>query len=164
MALTKDKKSEILEKLKGIASQDSLVFVNFHGLSVEETTVMRQALREAGVSYFVTKKTLIGKAFENSKIDGAMPSLDGEVAVAWTEGNDVTGPAREIYTFQKKHDGNISILGGVFEGSYQDKTKMEEIATIPSIDVLRGMFVNVINSPIQGFAMVVKAKADSMEA
>lgn len=164
MALTKDKKAEILEKLRGIAKKDSLVFVNFHGLSVAETTKMRQALHEAGVSYFVTKKTLINKAFGESDVAGTLPSLDGEVALAWTEGDDVTGPAREVYTFQKQFDGSISILGGVFEKTFRDKVGMEEIATIPSIDVLRGMFVNVINSPIQGFAMLIKAKADSMEA
>lgn len=162
MALTKQKKAEILEKLQGIAKKDSLVFVNFHGLSVEETAKMRSALREAGVSYFVTKKTLINKAFGEAKVTGELPSLDGEVALAWTEGDDITAPAREIYTFQKQHDGSIAILGGVFESSYRDKVGMEEIATIPSLETLLGMFVNVINSPVQGFAMVLKARADKL--
>lgn len=163
MALTKNKKSEILEKLKGLAEKESVVFVNFHGLSVLDTTIMRRALKEAGVSYFVTKKTLINKAFGESSVSGEIPSLEGEVALAWTDSDDVTSPARMVYSFQKKHDGSISILGGVFEKTYKNKSGMEEIATIPSLDVLRGMFVNVINSPVQGFAMVLKAYADSKE-
>lgn len=164
MALTKAQKSDILNKVADVAKKDSIVFVNFHGLPVAETAKMRGALRDAGVSYFVAKKTLVKKAFETSNVSGDMPSLDGELALVWTEGDDITAPAREIYSFQKQFDGSISILGGVFEQSYRDKAGMEEIATIPSLHVLRGMFVNAINSPIQGFAMVLNAYADSKES
>lgn len=162
MAITKEKKKEILEKLNGLIDKESVVFVNFHGLPVSETTELRKTLRENDVNYFVAKKTLVKKAFGESKIAGELPQLDGELAVAYSD--DATGAAREIYNFQKKFEEKVSILGGVFENKYLSKTEMEEIALIPSIQVLRGMFVNVINSPIQGFAMVVKAIADQKEA
>lgn len=162
MAITKDKKKEILSKLKDVSGSESVVFVNFHGLGVEDTTAIRKELRDKDISYLVAKKTLVKKAFGDSEIKGDIPELDGELAVAYAK--DPTSPAREIYTFQKKFDDKISILGGVFENKYLSKTEMEEIALIPSIDVLRGMFVNVINSPIQGFAMAIKAIADKKEA
>jgi large subunit ribosomal protein L10 len=162
MAITKDKKKEILEKLNDVTTQESVVFVNFHGLPVSETTELRKELREKEVSYFVAKKSLVRKAFGDSKISGDLPELDGELAVAYA--SDPTAAAREIYSFQKKFEDNIQILGGVFEEKFLNKSEMEEIALIPSIDVLRGMFVNVINSPIQGFAMAIKAIADSKEA
>jgi large subunit ribosomal protein L10 len=158
MAITKQKKEEILEKIKNITGKESIVFVNFRGLSVGETTEMRSKLRNADVSYFVAKKTLIKKAFSESKVKGEIPSLDGELAVAY--GDDSTAPAREVYDFCKSHKDHIQILGGIFENRYLSKSEMEEIAQIPSIDVLRGMFVNVINSPIQGFAVVLKGYAD----
>lgn len=162
MAITKQKKKEILEKLNNITDKKSVVFVNFHGLPVSETTQMRSKLRENEVEYFVAKKTLVKKAFGESSIEGDVPELEGEVAVAYA--NDPTAAAREIHTFQKKHQDKVKILGGVFESKYLNKTEMEEIALIPSIEVLRGMFVNVINSPIQGFAMAIKAIAESKEA
>lgn len=162
MAITKDKKKSILEKLEGIKNNESIVFVNFKGLPVFETTAMRQELSKGNVSYYVAKKTLVKKAFTEAGIEGDMPKIEGELAVVY--GNDATGPAREIFAFQKKFDGKVSIIGGVFEHKFMNKIQMEEIAKIPSMHVLRGMFVNVINSPIQGFAMAIKAIADKKSA
>lgn len=162
MAITKQKKEEIFAKLKDVTKKDSVVFVNFNGFSVEDTTGMRSKLRESNVAYLVAKKTLIKKAFGESKIEGELPSLEGELALAYAD--DLTAPAREVYSFQKKFTDNISILGGVFEGKYLSKIEMEEIAQIPDEHTLRGMFVNVINSPIQGFVMVLKAYADTKQA
>lgn len=162
MAITKDKKKSILGKLDGIKNSESVVFVNFKGLPVAETTAMRQELAKGDVAYYVAKKTLVKKAFTEAGIEGDMPTLDGELAVVY--GNDATGPAREVFAFQKKFDGKVTILGGVFEHKFVNKTQMEEIAKIPSMHVLRGMFVNVINSPIQGFAMAIKAIADKKTA
>src|SRR5690606_4475814 len=158
MAITKDKKKLILEKLEAIKGSESIVFVGFKGLPVSETTAMRQELSKNSVAYYVAKKTLVKKAFTEAGIEGDMPEMEGELAVAY--GNDATGPAREIFAFQKKYDGKVSIMGGIFEHKFMNKTQMEEIARIPSLHTLRGMFVNVINSPIQGFAMAVKAIAD----
>jgi large subunit ribosomal protein L10 len=162
MAITKDKKKSILDRLDEIKNIQSVVFVNFKGLPVFETTAIRRELAKGDVSYYVAKKTLVKKAFTEAGIEGDMPTLDGELAVVY--GNDATGPAREIFAFQKKFDGKISIMGGVFEHKFVDKSQMEEIAKIPSMHVLRGMFVNVINSPIQGFAMAIKAIADKKTA
>ncbi len=162
MAITKDKKKSILEKLDSIKNNESVVFVNFKGLPVSETTSMRQELAKSSVAYYVAKKTLVKKAFAEAGIEGDMPQIDGELAVVY--GNDATGPAREIFAFQKKYDGKVSIAGGVFEHKFMNKAQMEEVAKIPSMHVLRGMFVNVINSPIQGFAMAINAIADKKTA
>ena len=163
MAITKDKKKEIIDKVSEITGSKSIVFANFHGLSGNETVEMRKTLREAGVSYFVARKTLVKRAFDEQKIEGVLPELEGELAIAYSN-DDVTAPAREIYAVQKSHEGAMQILGGVFESRYIDKVKTEEIAMIPSYDTLKGMFVNVINSPIQGFVMALKAIADKQEA
>jgi len=162
MAITKDKKKSILDRLDAIKSSESVVFVNFKGLPVSATTQMRQELSQNSVSYYVAKKTLVTKAFTEAGIDGEMPQIEGELAVAY--GNDATGPAREIFAFQKKYDGKVSIVGGVFEHKFMDKAQMEEIAKIPSMHVLRGMFVNVINSPIQGLVIALSAIADKKTA
>jgi large subunit ribosomal protein L10 len=162
MAIQKAKKKEILEKLNDIARKESVVFVNFHGLPVSETTEMRQDLREKEVNYYVAKKTLVKKAFGDSKIKGDLPELEGELAIAYSD--DPTSAPREIHTFQKKFEDKVSILGGIFENKFLSKSEMEEIALIPSLDTLRGMFVNVINSPIQGLAVALNAIAENKEA
>lgn len=163
MPIKKAKKTEILNKMQGIAKEaKSAVFVNFHGLTVANSTEMRRALKGAGVKYVVAKKTLTKKAFAERGLTGEMPQLDGELGIAY--GEDLIAPAREVLEFQKKFDGKFSILGGVFEDKFMSKSEMMNIATIPSKHQLYGMFVNLINSPIQRMAIVVSEIAKSKQA
>lgn len=160
MAITKAKKGEVVEKLTGAFNKaKSLVFVNFKGLTVGNTTAMRSQLKKEGVSYSVAKKTLTRLALDTQKYDGTAPELPGELALAW--GEDLVGPAREVYAFVKKFPENLKILGGVFEGRYMSQAEIEGIATIPTTQVLRGMFVNIINSPIQRFVIGLNEIAKS---
>lgn len=148
MAITRAKKGEILEKLsKALKQAKSLVFVNFRGLKVKEAAEMRHALKNEQVSYFVAKKNLVEKALGSEKVEGVQPELEGELALAW--GEDLVAPARGVYAFQTKFPSGLKIMGGIFEGRFVGAGRMEEIAKIPSLDVLRGKFVNIINSPIQ---------------
>ncbi len=163
MAILKEKKKEILKKVKdAVDTSDSVVFVNFHGLGVSDTTELRKELRNKGIGYTVAKKTLVRRALDDAKVEGEMPSIDGELAIAYAK--DLIAPAREVYTFQKQHKENLSILGGVFEGKYMNKEDMMDIASIPETPVLYGQFVNLINSPIQRFAVVLDQIAQSKEA
>lgn len=158
MAITKEKKTTILAKLEGIKSEaDSIVFVNFKGMAVQDSTAMRAKLREEGVGYFVAKKTLIAKAFDGA-FEGEAPQLDGEIALAYS--TDAIAPAQNIKTFVGDFKDNLAIAGGIFQGVYKNKEEMTEIASIPSLLVLRGMFVNVINSPIQGLVLGLNAIAE----
>jgi large subunit ribosomal protein L10 len=127
--------------------------VNFHGLTVKDVTEMRRTLRQSGVSYIVAKKSLTKKALGESGIAGTLPELSGELGIAWSE--DLLAPARETFGFQKKFEKRISLLGGVFEGKFLGAEEIKEIAMIPPLQTLRAQFVNLINSPIQGFVMAL---------
>ena len=163
MAKSKEQKKEILARTESsIKDSASTVFVHFTGVSVGEEIEMRRTLKEHGLNYFVAKKTLIKRAFDSLSIKGDAPELEGEIAIAYGT-DDPTAPAREIYTFVKKHKDKISIVGGIYEGSFKDQEGMNEIATIPPIEVLRGMFVNVINSPIAGFVRALDQIAQAKE-
>lgn len=160
MALTKDQKTAVLSELKdSVKGAQAIAFVNFDGLSVSDTTAMRNELREAGVSYKVVKKSLLRITLEGATIEGEIPPMDGNIAIAWSS-EDLTAPARGVYNFAKGHEDNLKIVGGVFEGKFMDEVAMNEIATIPDMKTLRGMFVNVINSPIQGFVVALDAIAE----
>jgi large subunit ribosomal protein L10 len=155
MAITKVKKGEVVAKIgEVIKDATSVVFVHFKGLSVEDTSAMRRTLKAEGVGYLVAKKTLIRHALAAKGFKGEIPELPGEIALAWSAG-DPTVPARDIYEHGKKHKGALTIVGGIFEDSYQDAVAMNSIATIPPLPVLRGMFVNVLNSPIQGLVIAL---------
>lgn len=158
--LLKSKKVQIIKDLeKEIKDSQSLVFVNFHGLKVSDETALRRDLRDKEVNYKVSRKTLLKRAL-SGKAEGEIPELSGEVSIAYSS-KDQVAPAREIYNFQKTHKGLLNILGGIFEGKFVGGAKMQEIAMIPAREVLYAQFVNLINSPIQRFAVVLDAIAKS---
>ncbi len=162
MAINKEKKKEIVAEVKDILSKSkSVVFVNFHKLPVSESTAIRKELRSKDVLFTVAKKTLAKRAFDEAAPKGDMPELAGELALVYS--SDLIAPAREIFDFQKKLDGRVSILGGIFDGVYKSKVEMESIASIPSQKVLYAQFVNLINSPIQGLVLALNAIAEKKQ-
>src|SRR3989338_10870053 len=148
MAISKEKKGEILSKLKKIVKDSaSVVFINFHALPVTESSLIRKALREKGVGYTVAKKSLTRKALSEGGIEGAMPDMPGELGIVY--GTDPIEGARGVYEFQKKLDKKIQIVGGVFENRFMNQVEMLVISQIPGLKTLQAQFVNLINSPIQ---------------
>src|SRR3569623_3115974 len=115
MAITKQKKEEIVSKLSDIVkSSSTIVFAKFTGLTVAEQSEMRRALRKADVGYTVAKKTLMGRAMDAGKFEGSMPELNGETAVAY--GKDELAPARDLAVLVKKITAHLALMGGVFGG------------------------------------------------
>lgn len=159
MALTKQKKDELLAVFEKITKESgSMVFVHARGMTVADTTILRNALHDAVSGFKVVKKTLLKRALAAAGIAGDLPEMGGEIAIAYS--SDLTAPAREVWNFAQKFKEKISMTGGVFEGRFMNKEEITAIATIPPTPVLRGMFVNVINSPIQGLVLALNAIAE----
>ncbi len=159
MAITKQKKQEVVAKAKKIANDSSTIaFASFKGLPVNAQNEMRRALRALGVEYSVIKKTLLRRGFEGN-FKGEIPALEGEIAIAY--GADALAPARELAVFVKKYPELLAFEGGVFDGNYVSRDQIISIASIPGIDTLRAQFVQLINSPIQRLAVVVNAIAQA---
>jgi large subunit ribosomal protein L10 len=158
MAITKQKKEEIVSKISDVVKNSStIVFARFTGLTVAEQSEMRKALRKADVGYTVAKKTLMQRAFDQGNFEGTMPTLEGEVAIAY--GSDELAPAREVATFVKKFPEHLAFAGGIFGGKYMSREEIIGIASIPGMEALRGMFAQLINSPKQRFAVVLSQVA-----
>ncbi|OGI57233.1 50S ribosomal protein L10 [Candidatus Nomurabacteria bacterium RIFCSPHIGHO2_02_FULL_37_13] len=165
--LLKSKKIEMIKDLEEtIKKSESLVFVNFHGLKVGDETILRRDLRNQGVGYKVSRKTLLARALKG-KAEGEIPELAGEVAIAYLPAEalakagskDGTIAPREVYNFQKTHKGILSILGGIFQGKFVDGTYMTELAMIPSREVLLSKLAFLLKSPIQRLALAVNEVA-----
>ncbi len=158
--LIKSKKEKIIKELEeAIKGSRSLVFVNFHGLKVNDETILRRDLRKQGVGYKVSRKTLLARALKG-KAQGEIPELAGEVAIAYLstdkEGSkDGTEVPREIYNFQKIHKGILNILGGIFEGKFVGGDMMMELAMIPTKEVLLSKLAFLLKSPMQRLAVAL---------
>jgi large subunit ribosomal protein L10 len=161
MAITKAKKVEIIAKVaEGLKSAETVTFVNFHGLTVHEATELRKKLREQGVGYYVAKKTLVKRALDAQNLSGTQPELPGELALAWS--SDPVASPKGIFEFQKTHKEKITLLGGVYQGAYMSQAEITTMATIPSMQGLRGQFVGLLNNSIGAVVRVIDAKAKSM--
>ena len=154
MPITLDKKKELVAGLDtSLKNSNSVVFVKFDKLTVLDVNTLRRNLQKQDVGYVVAKKTLLKRALEANKVSGELPEIPGQIAIAY--GKDLLAPAREVLSFTKDHKEKVQIVGGVFEGKFMNSSEMMSIATIPPLQTLRCMFVNLINSPIQRFAVVL---------
>jgi large subunit ribosomal protein L10 len=155
MAITKEKKVEIISKVEDIAKKAKvLVFASFKGLDVAAQNEMRKAFRASEVGY---TETLLKRALDG-KYEGTLPELNGEIGLAHSE--DELSAAREMAVFVKKYPEQLSFVGGVFEGKYVDQAGIAAIAAIPGMETLRAMFAQIINSPRQRFAVVLSQVAE----
>ena len=152
--LLKSKKEKIIKDLEGVIKEaKSLAFVNFHGLKVSDETKLRRELRNQGVGYKVSRKTLLARALKG-KAEDEIPKLDGEVAIAYSK-DEISSP-REINNFQKAHKGIVlNILGGIFQGKFVGREMMMELATIPTREVLLSKLAFLLKSPMQRLAIAV---------
>lgn len=154
MAITKEKKVEILAKLKDeVVKAKTIVFVHFKGLPVAEANNLRQTLRGSATKFLVAKKTLIKKALAGAGLAGELPALDGEVALAY--GDEPLSPPKGVYEYEQKTQGQVKILGGIYEGEFRDAAMMITLAQIPSREVLLGQLVGLLQSPVRGLAVAL---------
>ncbi len=150
------KVAEIKEKLE---KAQSVVLAKYQGLTVEEDTLLRKNLREAGVEYKVYKNTLVTLAAKELGIEGIDEYLEGPVSIAFGY-DDVTAPARILNDFAKDHKA-LELKAGIVDGELYDSAKIQQLATIPSKEVLIAKLLGSIKSPISSFARVISAIADS---
>lgn len=152
-------KQPIVEEISAkIKDAQSVVLVDYRGLTVEQDTQLRKNLREAGVIYKVYKNTYMTRAFQGTDFEGLAPYLEGPSAVAIST-EDATAPARVLAEFAKKAD-KLEIKGGVVEGTVYDAKGMATIASIPSRDVLISKLLGSLQSPITNFARVMNQLAE----
>ena len=143
--------SKIAEEVKGA---QSVVLVDYRGLTVAEDTALRRELREAGVLYKVYKNTMMRRAFEGTEFAELDSYLVGPSAIAVSM-EDATLAARLLANFAKKTP-KLELKAGVVEGSICDGNAILEVAKIPSREELLSKLLGSIQSPITNFARVIK--------
>ena len=152
-------KQPIVEEISNsIKDAQSVVLVNYSGLTVEQDTILRKELREAGVQYKVYKNTMMRRAFEGTAFESLSDHLHGTNAIAISE-TDATAPARILDKFAKKNPA-LELIAGVVEGNYNDQAGIQALAGIPSREELLGKLLGSIQSPITNFARVLNQIAE----
>ncbi len=158
MAKVELKKPIVEEITASVKDAQSVVLVDYRGLTVEQDTELRKQLREAGITYKVYKNTMMNFAFKGTDFESLTPYLEGPSAVAIST-EDATAPARILCKFAKTANA-LEVKGGVVEGVAYDAKGIENISKIPSREELLSKLLGSIQSPITNFARVMNQLAE----
>ena len=158
MAKVELKQPIVDEIISNVKEAESVVLVNYSGLTVEQDTALRKELREAGVQYKVYKNTMMHRAFEGTQCEELIQHLHGTNALA-ISASDATAPARILDKFAKKNPA-LELVAGIVEGNYNDQAGIQALAVIPSREELLGKLLGSIQSPITNFARVLNQIAE----
>ena len=142
-----------------VKDAQSVVLVDYRGLTVAQDTELRKQLREAGIIYKVCKNTMMKRAFEGTQFEGLAEYLEGPSAMAVCK-EDATAAARILCKFAKDAD-KLEVKAGVVEGTVYDEAGVKALATIPSREELLSKLLGSIQSPIANFARVIKQIAEN---
>ena len=157
LAAKQEKVAKLTDLIKNSAAG---VLVDYKGITVEEDTKLRKELREAGVTYFVEKNTMLKRAFEAAGYDFS-GVLEGTTAIAISN-DDQTAPARVLGKFNKEFEGKKLLLKAGYIGEeVYDEAGVVALSKIPSKETLLAQLVGSLQGPIQKLAATLKAVADN---
>ena len=153
-------KQPIVDKIaEEIKDAQSVVLVDYRGLTVAQDTELRKQLREAGVIYKVYKNTMMKRAFEGTEFAALDDCLEGPSAIAISK-DDATAPARILAKYAKQFPA-LELIAGVVEGNYNDQAGIQALSQVPSREELLGKLLGSIQSPITNFARVLNQIAEA---
>ncbi len=152
-------KQPIIEEISaGIKDAQSVVVVDYRGLTVEQDTKLRQEMRAAGITYKVYKNTMMTFAFKDTAFEPLTSVLEGPSAIAIST-EDATAPARILEKFAKTAPA-LEIKAGVVEGTFYDANGMKAVAAVPSREELLSKLLGSLQSPITNLARVLNQIAE----
>ena len=150
--------TEVTGKLKGSLCT---VIADYRGLNVAQVTELRKSLREAGVEFQVIKNSIARRATAEAELTELDEHLKGPTAIAFSN-EDIVAPAKILSQFAKKNE-QLKVKVGVVEGKVVDASQIKALAELPSRDGMLSMLLSVLQAPVRGFALAVKAVADKEE-
>ncbi len=150
MPLTKEQKKKALDALKDkIKKQKAIFFVDFSGFKVKDMSGLRKKIRGVDGEFKVAKKTLMGIAFKDQKIEVDVKKMPGEIALVLGYKDEVS-PAKLIWETSRGNH-NLKILGGFMNNKLMTKEEVEFLAQLPGRDELLAKLVGSIKAPVANF-------------
>ena len=157
-SILEQKQAVVADLAEKIKNSPAGVVVNYQGITVEDDTKMRKALREAGVSYMVMKNSLTGRACDEVGMSDMKQYLTGMTAIAIASDNAVA-TAKVLKEYAEKIE-SFQILAGYLDGEVVGVETVNRLAEIPSKEVLIAKLLGSIKSPLYGLAYALQAVVD----
>lgn len=155
MAKTRQQKETTVAELTDIFQRaKSAVFTGINGYTMEDANNLRALSKQADMSVFVAKKTLLNLAVKSANIEGLSPrELEGSI-LTMVGFSDEVAPAKTMAKFLKDRE-KMTLLGGVLEGKAIDAAMVKSLSKLPSKQQLLGHLVGTLNAPVSGFVNVL---------
>ena len=158
--MDRSQKTDAVAQLNNVFNEAGVVVVTRNlGLTVAESTDLRAKMREAGATYQVAKNRLAKIALKDTYYAGIEEYLTGPTALAYSE--DPVAAAKAVVEFAKTND-RIEVVGGSMGSQVLDEAGVRALASMPSLDELRGKLVGLVNAPATKIAQVVNAPANKL--
>jgi large subunit ribosomal protein L10 len=153
----RSQKEELVASLHQTFSETNLVVITQQsGMTVAEVSDLRRKMLAAGASYKVTKNRLTRLALEGTKFEALKELFTGPTAIAVSA--DPVAAAKVCVTFAKTNE-KLIIVGGAMGETRLDPQAIQVLATLPSLDELRGRLIGVLQAPATKVAAVVQTPA-----
>jgi large subunit ribosomal protein L10 len=150
-------KQELVKELNGVFADAGVVVVtHYSGLNVADMTALRRSLRDEGASFKVTKNRLTKLALDGTDKTPLGDLFQGPTAIGYSD--DPVAAPKALAKFAKDNE-NLVILGGMMGDTVLDENGVKELASLPSLDELRGKLIGLINAPATKIAGVLQAPA-----
>jgi large subunit ribosomal protein L10 len=154
------RKEELVTELNQSFAEAALVVVTQQtGLTVSESTELRTRMREAGAGYKVTKNRLAKLALAGTPYEPITDLFSGPTAIAYSA--DPVAAARVAVNYAKEND-KLTVVGGAMGDTLLDENAVKALASLPSLDELRGKLVGLLNAPATKVAGVLQAPAGQL--
>lgn len=150
-------KQELVTELnRTFTEAAAVVLTHYSGLTVAELSDLRVKMRQAGAGFRVTKNRLARLALEGTKYEKLADMFTGPVAIAFSQ--DVIAPAKVCVEYAKRNE-KLIVVGGAMGDTLLDAEGVQGLATLPSLDELRGKIVGLLQAPAGKLVGVVQAPA-----
>ncbi|MDR1159377.1 MAG: 50S ribosomal protein L10 [Syntrophomonadaceae bacterium] len=149
-------KKEIVKQIaEKIAAAQLIVFTDYRGLTVDEMSELRNALRTPGVEYQVMKNTMVEFALRSHDMEEIIPYINGPNAILFSK-DDLVGPVKSLYDFIKKIK-KLEIKAGLLDGKLISADKIKTLSELPSREVLIATVLGTMQAPITSLVYVLNA-------
>ena len=150
-------KAETVEALKGIFARSGVVVMSHYaGLTVADMTSLRVRLRDAGAGLKVVKNRLAKIALDGTPGAAVSHLFRGPVAIAFSP--DPISATKVAVAYAKEKDKFV-LLGGLMGAEVLDERAVKALATLPSLDELRGKIIGLVQAPATKIARILKEPA-----
>jgi large subunit ribosomal protein L10 len=155
--LKTDKERIVAELVDDLGSAETLIVADYRGLTNKQLEALRDQLIPLGARFRIVKNTLTRRAAEQAGAEALLVLLEGPTAIAFIESSGDPAAVAKALAATAKETNVLVLRGGILEGKQLSAAEVEQLATLPSTDVLRGQLVSAIVAPLTAVLGLVSA-------